>query len=327
MTRNTLAYLTLKETERSNRVKESQQNEELARKRDELSETMRNNLRNYGINLSKNEIQRLANDQLNTRDSNRILAQIQDNLANQKLKLQQNLETERNNREKNRIESELNDIKRMDTLLSAAKATGKTPTAMLMSWFLNQSNLQAFAGTNNFNEYAKQLKDWLEGGDEAIKSIKSDLLPDQEHVTNAQLVANDLGYDPISRHRRYTLERDSSPKTLSDYKNAYLTDAAYDKKSRRSIWKQHKEEENEIPNDFSNSYGPKSQGGKQNEAFTSEIKTSSQNGNSNTGISTTKGSDSYKQSDSGNSSGSQIIWSGSTKSKEEKGPGIGLAFY
>lgn len=329
MTRNTLQYLNLKETERSNRVKESQTTRDLDRKEKELAETISNNLRNYGVNVTKNQITKLANDQLNTREANKIIATIQNNLRNQELKLQELQENERNNKRKNELEQESNDIRRMDTLLNAAKATGKTPTAILLSWFTNQANLQAFAGTNNFNEYYKQMKSWLESGSDSIEdsmqTLNTPAFDDYQysnyhgsktkiHSPESQVQKRLVG--KITKYDGYKEDYMSNPKTLIRRANA-----------ERNRLQAKKAEENEVPEDYSSSYGPSYKKGVNHETTASEVEKTSQNGYTNTGISRALSPDVNQFTNNG-SGKSSIMWSKGSKetSKEYSGPGIGLAF-
>lgn len=273
-TTNQIELRKLREAERSNRVNERIKQYEADIKADTLAETISNNLRNYKINVDKNDIQRLANDQLDARESQKILATIQDNLANQSLKLQQNLETERNNKRKNELEEELNGIKRMDTLLNAAKATGKTPTAILLSWFTNQANLQAFAGTNNASEYYKQVKSWLENGDSSLSSQKksqskfdrSGVYEEYNPRTN-EWSKNEFVTEWTDRSGQrhqgepnYTDKLTNKVKSVRKgyrYKEKLPGDIKYhDSNVRGSREDKKLETRNEIPNDYSNSYGP-----------------------------------------------------------------------
>lgn len=102
-------------------------------------ETIQNNLRNYKINLDKNKIQKLANDQLDDRESRKLLETIRNNIATL-------IEQNRHNMKTEELQAAENEIKELDVMLQGAKPVGKDAKAVVTSFMLNQAMLQAFTG-------------------------------------------------------------------------------------------------------------------------------------------------------------------------------------
>lgn len=313
MTRNTIAYKEFEEKSRSNRAQESLKSQELAIKRSELAETVRNNLRNYGINIEKNQLQRLANDQLNTRESNKLLETIRSNLKNEELRLRELAEKARSNKEQESIQRRANEIKEMDSLLTAAKATGKDPASMLISWFTNQANLQAFGGKNVLSELFQ------------IKPDHADfdqLWSPQDSSSNYPAIENWEGesfknYSQRSPFYHGNRTRAKGKVTVTDPRHVYSNSNPRRNSKRK--------EPNEIPEDYSNSYGP----GGTNEKFVNQKsqtdKSWSQSSRVAVGQSPSHNSNQFAPES--NSTGTRsVIYSGnSSKTRENTGPGVAFS--
>lgn len=308
MTRNTISYKNYEEMKRANMAQESIKRDELEHKRAELAETVRNNLRNYGVNVEKNQIQRLANEQLNSREANKLLETIRSNLQNESIRLQELAEKTRNNKEQETIQKRANEIKEMDALLSAAKATGRDPASMLISWFTNQANLQAFGGRNVLNQ---------------LFEFKADDGSYDQLWNNQGSGANNPAIETYNG-KQYKNYQQRSPvyhgsKTRAKGKET-ITDPRYVFSARNS---KRKKEENEIPEDFSSSRGPGERISYEN-VNDKESKTQVPGVRSNY---TRTEVENASQSTGVDRSKTNVIYSGNaSKDRSNSGPGIGLAF-
>lgn len=233
MTRNTISYLELQEKKRANQASESI-------KRDELAETIANNLRNFKINIDKNAIQKLANDQLDQREAKKLMETIANNLRTYEVETQRNIENARNNREREKLEAELNEIKRVDSLLTAAKATGKDPVSMLISWFSNQANLAAFAGKNDFTAFY----DWLTEDEGSSENAEA-----KNNIVRA--ISNGKRNNPYFESASVTYHGGGYQTKAKKARNDLVN-----KINKNGKYRRERDDENEIPTDFSNSRGP-----------------------------------------------------------------------
>lgn len=199
MTRNTLTYLANVEQARHNRATESQAARELAETKrhniayesnvarelsekvrhnqitemqavSELTEQIQNNLRTYKINLDKNTITKLANDQLNERESKKLAEVIANNLRTYEENKRHNLTAEKQNQLDKAI-SGLNKYLEVSSKLKIGKTEisgilasiknlfgGKDVTSMIAD-LANMSSDQYSLSQPSVSNYAQQTSD------------------------------------------------------------------------------------------------------------------------------------------------------------------------
>lgn len=281
-----------------------------------LSETIANNLRNYDINISKNDITRLANEQLNDRE-------LQQMAQDMYTKLLTYYETQRHNMTTEQQKNVDQALERLNILLSNGKPQGKDLQSIIASYFLNQANLQAFAGTNSISEISKQLQKYLTTGDvgDALSNVNSDngTIPGKHRGTPKS--------EQESESRSFSGGRNSN--SFSGGQGGYysnVTGRTYD-----TIKEKREDEKNEIPTDTSSSKGPSTSisnnnivGGNNYETNTSEKENTASSRYSdsrgpgyNLGESTGSSSQSTGSSER---SKSKVIWS--SNSGKQVGPGV-----
>lgn len=227
MTAIQIKYLEYLESKRKNRANEALTASQIQVERDKLAETIANNLRNYKVNVSKNQITKLANDQLNDRELKKLTETIRSNLTQENLRLQQNLETERSNKASEKIKQYEAEIQNNKMLIDSMNS-GKSNTIF------------------------GKLFDWMRG------SINAELISGGQVLDKT----GNLGF---TRANQVTDTLNAGTKYLMDNgiistiaKANPITNAAYEFISGKQSARQRKkeEEQNEIPTDFSNSKGP-----------------------------------------------------------------------
>lgn len=260
-----------------------------------LSEDIRNNLRNYNINLSKNQITKLANDQLNERELMSIVETMRSNLAKE-------VETKRHNLKEEELTLAEQAIKKMDVLLQGGKPTGKDAKAIMTSYLLNQTLLQAFGGTS----VPYETVNWL--------------------INDVLDKPVDLPYGEAKKEGVIKYSNNDGLIKSGVLKGKYInrdTGVIYD------TYEEYKESKSDIPADISNSRGPQYQGGKEYEKSTNKEEGLKTSGSGNTiSIERSNREESskgpgYNIKSSSDGKSSTII--NTTKGKtQSKGPGWGL---
>lgn len=307
MTRNTLEYLKNKETAQHNRATENQAYldytnsvNELSEKvrhnkmtekqaKAELAETISNNLRNYNINLDKNYITRLANEQLDTRERQKISETVRADIAKE-------LETNRNNLTNSEI-TRVNSY--LDKMIKLMENESKFNVLKV-----DLSGLMA-ALFDTLNGTSGQFGEVLTAG----SNIQGSTFGGGQNLYNYSTLTPKK-YDQTQLDSEYNAKRTQT--SNSNYSNR-----SYSSNSKRD---NRKLEENEIPEDYSNSSGPSSsKGGNSNESSTKTQQVAWQNPNSG-GNSSSSSSSSQSGSGKSSSGKSSVIYSPGSQSSSI-GPG------
>lgn len=227
MTAIQIKYLEYLEGKRKNLANEALTAAQIQVEREKLAETIANNLRNYKVNVTKNEITKLANDQLNDREIRKLSETIRSNLTQENLRLQGLIEDERSHRASESLKQQEVNIKRYEAEIANNKMlidsmnSGKSTTIFgkLFDWFRGSVNAEAISGG--------QVADKTVG-------LTVNRLSQLTNILNAS--AENLRTNGIIP-------------TIAQAKPS--TKAAYNLLTNRR-----KKEEDEIPSDFSNSRGP-----------------------------------------------------------------------
>lgn len=160
MTNNQISYANYLEQKRHNLATEKVSSDTLSESarhnmageaisRSTLSETIANNLRNYDVNVTKNDIQSLANDQLNVREIAKLSETIRNNLTNY-------LETNRHNMKTEEIQSMANTIKGLKTA-----ADPWTMLASILGLFDDSIINQLYGSTSGISKTKNKIDDLL----------------------------------------------------------------------------------------------------------------------------------------------------------------------
>jgi len=347
MTRNTIAYKQLEETKRSNIA-----NERI--KIDQLVETIRNNNLTFMLGKEKNEIshnanliQKLANDQLNSREKSKLEETIRHNIRSEDETIRSNIakenETYRNNlatldaRLQELEETKRNNIRKIQT-----ERRGQNINKAIKDEE-NRINSERVAVEREKNAITKAHNEALESLESKANDIKS--TANSVNQTNGVLnfFSGILGAGLSAAGRIVggavsAIGRNKGVESFGDYFNGvivtpglkqmekagifkYPTDRSPIASTKSTRSKRERKEENEVPEDYTNSWGP---GGK-NENSSKQIKKNETGRNGYFQSGKEDGGSNYALSKSSGSRTS-IIYSPGAKKDKEVGPGIGLAF-
>ena len=160
MTNNQISYANYLEQKRHNLATEKVSSDTLSESarhnlasenisQSTLSETIANNLRNYDVNVTKNDIQSLANDQLNIREIAKLSETIRNNLTNY-------LETNRHNMRTEEIQTMANTIKGLETA-----SDPWTMLASILGLFSDDIINQLYGSTSGISKTKNKLDDLL----------------------------------------------------------------------------------------------------------------------------------------------------------------------
>lgn len=246
MTSNQLALREVKnkeaqtaETHRYNLVQEALKNKE-------LSELIRNNARNYHVNLEKNEITALANDQLNDREIAKLTETIRSNLVKE-------LETNRHN-----LSEE--EIQRIQAANTALGKPGKYSIAAVLAAL---TGLMPPDEVKRLYEGTTKVSNTNTGTSYSVPEAPNWNSPSS--VTN--WVRESVAYENQSDQKAMDEKQTWEKQQREIIKDTHSVDPAGYKYSGHNQFRreprvsghtktQHLDTENEIPADYSNSHGP-----------------------------------------------------------------------
>lgn len=157
MTSIQVEYLKALENKRHNLAVEQLNADQLTLEKKKLSETIVNNLRNYKVNVTSNEIKRLANNQLNDRELANLAEKIRSDLQNENIKLYQALETNRSNLANEEIKRYEAEIRNNESMINGLKPSGKNMTSILSTWLINLANMSGIKGTGFSKQYISNI--------------------------------------------------------------------------------------------------------------------------------------------------------------------------
>lgn len=161
MTRNTLEFLKLMELIRNNQVIERLRGQELA-------ELIANNKRVFKVNMTRNQIERLANDQLNDRELGKLQETIRSNLAREAENIRSNMRDE--------------DIAQYNAYTNRYSAISNTFDDPILGWYkhneaVNRGNLKdEFTATDGPSEYTANIEG-IKAGTKAYDKKTGKIVP------------------------------------------------------------------------------------------------------------------------------------------------------